>query len=95
VFVDDTGRRAHGVHLAGAAIAMLCACWLATLVFGMSGFTSLPGPPASVMARVLPPRGPIADIEPVLGAKLRWAGDTQGTNSARPVDRSYGSGLRE
>jgi len=101
VFVDDSGRRAHGVQLAGAVIAMLCACWLATLVFGMSGLTSLPGvgvgvgvgAPAS--ARVISTQGRIADIPPVLGAKLRWADDTLGPSAARRLDLAHGGGLPE
>jgi len=95
VFVDDTGRRAHAVHLAGVAIALLCACWLATLVLGMSGVTSLPSARASTFARALPTRGGIPDIEPVLGAKLQWADDARVASSARALALVYGGPLSE
>jgi hypothetical protein len=95
VFVDDSGRRAHGVHLAGFAIAMLCACWLATLVLGVSGVTSLPGAHASTFARALPTRAGVLDIEPVLGAKLQWADDAPVANSGRSLALVVGGRLRE
>jgi hypothetical protein len=86
VFVDDSGRRAHGVRLAGATIAMLCACWLATLVFGMSGLTSLPGPRESALARALPAPGRMLAIEPLRGAKLRWADHAPGTSGGGTLE---------
>jgi hypothetical protein len=95
VFVDDTGRRAHAVHLAGVAIALLCACWLATLVLGMSGVTSLPGAHAAAFARVPPIRRGIPDIEPVLGAKLQWADDAPVANSGPSLALVYRRPLRE
>lgn len=97
VFVDDTGRRAHGVHLAGVAIAMLCACWLATLVFGMSGLTSLPGTDAGapLSAPLISTQGRIVGLEPLLGGKLRWADDTIGASAHRPADVIRGGGLPE
>jgi hypothetical protein len=39
VFVDHSGRRAHGVRAVGAVMAGLCALWLAGLVMGMAGFS--------------------------------------------------------
>jgi hypothetical protein len=92
VFVDDSGRRAHGVHLAGVTIAIVCASWLAMLVFGLSGLRSLPGTPAS--APLVSTQGQIVDIEPVLG-KLRWADDTIGPSAGRRLDLSYGGGAPE
>jgi hypothetical protein len=68
VFVDESGRRAHRVHLAGVAMAAVCACWLGMLVFGMSGFTALPGSHLSVLARVISVHRPILDIDRTAGA---------------------------
>jgi len=74
VFVDDTGRRAHGVHLAGVTIAMLCACWLATLVFGISGLTSLPGTGAGAL-----PSAPLISTQDGSSISSRcWAGSSGG-----------------
>ncbi len=42
VFVDHSGRRAHGVRAVGAVMAALCALWLAGLVMGMAGFSGFP-----------------------------------------------------
>ena len=56
------------MHLAGVAMAATCACWLAMLLFGMSGFTNLPGSHLPVLARVLSVHRPILDIEPAGGA---------------------------
>jgi len=95
VFVDDSGRRAHGVRLAGAVVAMLCACWLATLVFGMSDLTSLPSAHVSALARALPAPGQTLAIDPELGPKLRWADYAPGTSGARPLDIPTVSPLRE
>jgi len=97
VFVDDSGRRAHGVHLAGATIAMLCACWLAALVFGMSGLKSLPGTVAGAQAsaQVTPAQGRTVDLEPLLGGKLRWADDTIGPSGRRLTDVTSGAGPPE
>jgi hypothetical protein len=97
VFVDDSGRRAHGVHFAGVAIALVCACWLAMLVFGMSGLTSLPvtGAPASASAsaRLISGQERVVDLEPLLGGKLRWADDTVGPATHRLTDVTYGAAL--
>jgi hypothetical protein len=97
VFVDDTGRRAHGVHVAGMAIALMCASWLATLVFGMSGLTSLPAStaPASASARLIAGQSRIVDLEPLLGGKLRWADDTVGPTTHRLTDVTYAGGFAE
>jgi hypothetical protein len=91
VFVDDSGRRAHGVHLAGVTIALVCACWLATLVFGMSGLSSLPGvgAPPSASARLISGEGRIVDLEPLVGGRLRWADDRVGPATHRLTDVSY------
>jgi hypothetical protein len=43
VFVDDSGRRARGVRVAGLALAIVCTLWLAGLAVGVtdfSGFTA-------------------------------------------------------
>jgi hypothetical protein len=42
IFLDQTGRRARVVRLAGALAAMLGAAWLAALVTGALGFSNLP-----------------------------------------------------
>jgi hypothetical protein len=42
VFVDDSGRRARRVRLAGFALACACAFWLAALTLGMVGFAGFP-----------------------------------------------------
>jgi hypothetical protein len=39
VFVDDSGRRARGMRVAGVAAAALCALWLVGLAVGMAGFS--------------------------------------------------------
>jgi hypothetical protein len=39
VFVDDSGRRARGMRVAGVAAAVLCALWLVGLAVGMAGFS--------------------------------------------------------
>jgi hypothetical protein len=39
VFVDDTGRRARRMRIAGIAAAALCAFWLVGLTVGMAGFS--------------------------------------------------------
>jgi hypothetical protein len=97
VFVDDTGRRKHGVHLAGATIAMLCACWLAALVFGMSGLKSLPDTAAGAQAsaQLTSAQARIVDLEPLLGGKLRWADDTIGPSGRRLTDVGSGGALPE
>ena|ERR1700677_3347680 len=61
VFVDDSGRRARWVRLAGAAMAGLCALWLTGLVIGTAGFANFPSVPSPVrllpaLARVGPTR---------------------------------------
>jgi hypothetical protein len=38
VFVDDSGRRARRVRLAGLAVVTTCACWLGALTVGIAGF---------------------------------------------------------
>jgi hypothetical protein len=38
VFVDDSGRRARRVRVAGLAVVTTCACWLGALTVGMAGF---------------------------------------------------------
>jgi hypothetical protein len=52
VFVDDSGRRALGVRLAGFALAALCACWLIGLAVGMAGFSGFQAPGLGALARV-------------------------------------------
>jgi hypothetical protein len=42
VFVANSGRRAHGVRVAGVAAAGVCAFWLAGLAVGMAGFSGFP-----------------------------------------------------
>jgi hypothetical protein len=39
VFVDDSGRRARRMRVAGIAAAALCAFWLVGLTVGMAGFS--------------------------------------------------------
>jgi hypothetical protein len=39
VFVDDSGRRARRMRVAGVAVAALCAFWLVGLTVGMAGFS--------------------------------------------------------
>jgi hypothetical protein len=39
IFVDDSGRRARRVRMAGLALVTTCACWLGALTVGMAGFT--------------------------------------------------------
>jgi hypothetical protein len=39
IFVDDSGRRARRVRMAGLALVATCACWLGALTVGMAGFT--------------------------------------------------------
>jgi hypothetical protein len=39
VFVDDSGRRARRMRVAGVAAAALCAFWLVGLAVGMAGFS--------------------------------------------------------
>jgi hypothetical protein len=51
VFVDDSGRRALGVRMAGFALAALCAFWLAGLAVGMAGFSGFPAPSLHALAR--------------------------------------------
>ncbi len=63
VFVDESGRRAQRVNLAGVAMALLCACWLATLVLGMSGFTTVPGSHLPGVARVLVAHRRVLDLD--------------------------------
>jgi hypothetical protein len=42
IFVDDSGRRARRVHVAGLMLVVVCTCWLGSLLVGMAGFTSFP-----------------------------------------------------
>jgi hypothetical protein len=60
VFVDDSGRRARRVRLAGFALAGACAFWLAALTLGVVGFagfpTQLPKLARTAGARLVPPR---------------------------------------
>ena len=39
IFVDDSGRRARRVRMAGLGLVVACACWLGALTVGMAGFT--------------------------------------------------------
>jgi hypothetical protein len=39
VFVDESGRRARGMRVAGVAAAVLCTFWLVGLTVGMAGFS--------------------------------------------------------
>jgi hypothetical protein len=48
IFLDQTGRRARVVRLAGALAAMLGAAWLAALVTGALGFSNLPRLPGPI-----------------------------------------------
>jgi hypothetical protein len=48
VFLDDAGRRRPLVLVAGAIAAAASAVWLAALVTGAIGFSSLPGSPAAL-----------------------------------------------
>ncbi len=36
--MDDSGRRARRVRMAGLALVATCTCWLAALTVGMAGF---------------------------------------------------------
>jgi hypothetical protein len=57
VFLDHTGRRGRRVRLAGAGMALASAGWLAALVTGSLGFSTLPSlPPAigTLAARPVP-----------------------------------------
>ena len=56
VFLDHTGRRGRRVRVAGAGMAVLSAGWLAALVTGSIGFSSLPSlPPATGRFASRPP----------------------------------------
>ena len=90
MFVDESGRRAHRVHLAGVAMAATCACWLGMLVFGMSGFTALPGSHLSVLARVISSHRPILDIDRTAGATEPVG--THGRSSAHDAYLLHGGG---
>jgi hypothetical protein len=39
IFVDDSGRRARRVRMAGLGLVVACVCWLGALTVGMAGFT--------------------------------------------------------
>jgi hypothetical protein len=66
VFVDHSGRRARAVRILGAAMAGMCALWLAGLVIGMAGFSGFPSVPSPV--RLLPA---LARVGTVPGATRR------------------------
>jgi hypothetical protein len=66
VFVDHSGRRARAVRIVGAAMAGLCAVWLAGLVIGMAGFSGFPAGRSPI--RVLPT---LARVGTVPGATRR------------------------
>ena len=38
IFVDDSGRRARRVRMAGLALVATCTCWLGALTGGIAGF---------------------------------------------------------
>jgi hypothetical protein len=51
VFVDDSGRRARCVHLAGFVLVGACAFWLVALTLGMVGFAGFSAPDPLALAR--------------------------------------------
>jgi hypothetical protein len=66
VFVDDSGRRARGVHLIGALVVALCMLWLMGVVSGMVG-SGFPGARLQVLQlhaaqRVHPTRGETREL---------------------------------
>jgi hypothetical protein len=50
IFVDQTGRRARLVRVAGVIAALLSAAWLAALVTGALGYANLPRLPGPIGA---------------------------------------------
>lgn len=90
VFLDRTGRRQPLLRAAGAAAGLAAAGWLAALVTGAIGFSTLPGvtaPAAGGLAPVAqrPARVVVATVRP----HRRLAVDV-GRPHRRDVDRASG-----
>lgn len=81
IFVDDSGRRARRVRMAGLALVVTCACWLGALTVGMAGFTGFSPLPAGLVPvalhHVLAARRADHDRVPVSDERVR--------SRARPV----------
>ena len=92
VFVDDSGRRALGVRLAGFALAAVWAFWLAGLAVGMTGFSDFPatGLPRLAITHSAPAR--LARAEAVAD---RSAADTRDAAAALRADRLDAVGTRQ
>ncbi len=62
VFLDHTGRRGRRMRLAGGGMALLSAGWLAALVTGSIGFSTLPSLPAPATVLAAKPAAPLVRV---------------------------------
>lgn len=79
VFLDRTGRRRRAVATTAALAAVLCALWLAGLVTGALGFSSLPALP-SANALASKPVSHASRLAPRTGRHHSFKVATTGTN---------------
>jgi hypothetical protein len=93
IFVDDSGRRARRVRLAGLAVVASCVCWLGALTIGMAGFAGFApattGFTSSTLHHVLAARPADRDRTPRSDRRARpRARPLRLARASDPLDRS-------